>query len=90
MVTKYETITETVIAIQFIFDNIKEIYMFLGMKDFSMYVKNRVLSGTITGSKDEKLQVQKGNYIVKDSNNDISIWTEAEFKKRYTEVKTSD
>ncbi len=89
MATKYNTITETVTAIQFLFDNAKEIYIFLGMKDFSMYVKNRILSGTITGSNEEKLQVQKNDYVVKDSNGNISVWTETEFKKHFTEVQTS-
>lgn len=89
MAIKYNTVTETVTAIQFTFDNVKEIYIWLGMKDVSFSVKNRTLSGIITNNDGTKLQVQKDNYIVKDSKNDITIWSAEEFKKHFIEVSAS-
>jgi len=89
MAIKYNTVTETVTAIQFTFDNVKEIYIWLGMKDVSFSVKNRILSGIITNNDGTKLQVQKDNYIVKDSKNYITIWSAEEFKKHFIEVSAS-
>lgn len=90
MATKYNTVTETVEAMKFIFDNLKPIYLWLGYADVSYYVKNRTLSGIVTGANGEKLSVQKNNYIVKDSLGNITIWVDDEFKKHFTEVKTSE
>lgn len=83
MANKYKSVQKTVTAIQFLFDNIKEIYLFLGMKDFSMSVKNRNLSGIITGSNEEKIPVNKSDYVVKDSDNIISVWKESDFNKNF-------
>ena len=87
MANKYNTVVETVTAIQFTFDALKDIYMFLGMNDATYSIKNRTLSGIVTGSNGEKLSVQKNDYIVKDSAGNISIWKPEEFNKKFTEVK---
>ena len=87
MATKYNTVVETVEAIQFIFDVLKDVYLFLDMKDVTYSVKNRTLSGIVTGSNGEKLSVQKNDFIVKDSAGNISIWKPDEFNKKFTLVK---
>ncbi len=87
MATKYNTVTETVEAMKFIFDNLKPIYLWLGYADVSYYVKNRTLSGIVTGANGEKLSVQKNNYIVKDSSGNISVWTADDFNKKFVKAE---
>ena len=89
MVIKYNTITETVTAIQFTFDNLKEVYLFLGYADCTFTIRSRNLNGVLTDQNGNKLSVQKNNYVVKDANGVITIWTSEDFKKHFTEVKTS-
>ena len=89
MATKYNTVTETVTAIQFTFDNLKEVYSFLGYADCTFTIKSRTLNGVLTDQNGNKLSVQKNNYVVKDANGAITIWTSEDFKKHFTEVKTS-
>lgn len=86
MATKYNTVQETVQAIQFSFDTLKDIYLFLEYRDVTYSVKNRVISGVVTNKDGTKLQVQKTDFVVKDSNGNITIWNEADFKKHFTEV----
>lgn len=86
MADKYNSVVETVTAIQFNFDVLKDVYMFLDMKDVNYSVKSRVLSGIVTGSNSEKLSVQKNDFIVKDSAGNITIWKPAEFNKKFTKV----
>lgn len=86
MADKYNSVVETVTAIQFTFDVLKEVYMFLDMKDVNYSVKSRVLSGIVTGSNGEKLSVQKNDFIVKDSARNITIWKPDEFNKKFTKV----
>ncbi len=87
MADKYNTVTETVTAIQFTFDNLKPIYLWLGYTDVTYFVKNRTLSGIVTGKNDEKLSVQKNNYIVKDSSGNITIWIADDFNKKFVKVE---
>lgn len=89
MATKYNTVTETVTAIQFSFDTLKEIYLFLDMRDVSYSVKNRTITGVLTNKDGTKLYVQKTDFVVKDSNGNVTIWTKDDFNKHFTEVKTS-
>lgn len=89
MADKYNSITKSVTAIKFTFDVLKDIYLFLGMKDVSYFVKNRTLSAIITGTNDEKLNVQKNDYIVKDSSGNITIWKPDEFEKNYVKTEES-
>ena len=49
MADKYKSVQKTVEAIQFTFDTLKDIYLWLDYRDVSYYVKSRVLSGTVTG-----------------------------------------
>ena len=65
MATKFNTVTETVTAIQFTFDVLKDIYLFLDMRDVSYVVKNRTLTGTVTDPNGIKLAVNKTDWIVK-------------------------
>ena len=74
MATKFNTVTETVTAIQFTFDVLKDIYLFLDMRDVSYAVKNRVLTGMVTDSNGVKLAVNKTDWIVKDSSGNVPIW----------------
>lgn len=87
MVTKYNTVTESVSAIQFSFDNLKEIYLFLGMRDLTYSVKNRTLTGIVTNSDTTKLSVNKSDWVVKDSSGNITIWKDADFNKKFVEAK---
>ena len=87
MVTKFNTVTETVTAIQFTFDVRKDIYLFLDMRDVSYSVKNRTLTGMVTDSNGIKLAVNKTDWIVKDSSGNVTIWKDADFKKKFVEVK---
>lgn len=87
MANKYNSVVETVTAIQFNFDVLKDLYMFLGMTDVTYSVKNRNLSGVITGSNNEKLSVQKNDFVVKDSQGIISVWKPDDFNKKYKIVE---
>ena len=90
MVCEYNTVTKTVTAIQFTFDVLKDIYSFLNYADVTYSVKNRTLTGVITDPDGIKLSVNKNDFIVKDSSGKISVWKEENFKKEFTEVKTSE
>ena len=83
MADKYNSVTKTVEAIEFTFDTLKDIYMFLGMKDVTYSIKDRKLSGIVTGKNGEKLAVQKLDFVVKDSDGNISVWKPDEFAKNY-------
>lgn len=86
MADKYNSVVETVTAIQFNFDVLKDVYLFLGMNDVNYSVKSRTLTGIVTGSNSEKLSVQKNDFIVKDSAGNITIWKPDEFNKKFTKV----
>jgi hypothetical protein len=83
MAAKYESIVETVEAIQFVFDTLKDIYMFIGMKDVTYSIKNRVLSGRITDSNDLQVPIAKEDYVVKNSKGGIFVMSKSEFEKKY-------
>lgn len=87
MATKFNTVTETVTAIQFTFDVLKDIYLFLDMRDVNYAVKNRTLTGTVTDLNGVKLVVNKTDWIVKDSSGNVTIWKDADFNKKFVEVK---
>ena len=89
MATKYNTVTETVTAEQFTFDTVKAIYSFLDYRDVTFSVKDRTLSGVITGKNGEKIPIHKNDYVVKASDGTITAWSPDEFKKRYVAVKAS-
>ena len=83
MADKYKTITKNVQAIQFNFDELKSIYLFLDYRDVTYSIKNRTLSGIVTGRDGEKLSVAKNDYIVKDSEKKITIWKPEDFNKEF-------
>lgn len=87
MADKYKTVQKSVTAIQYTFDTQKDVYLFLGMKDISFFVKNRTLTAIITGSDDEKLNVNKTDWIVKSSDGTISVWTNDDFSKNFEKVE---
>ena len=89
MATKYNTVTETVSAVQFTFDTVKEIYSFLDYRDISFSVRERTLSGVVTGKDNEKIPIHKNDYVVKASDGTITVWNPDEFKKRYVVAKAS-
>lgn len=86
MADKYKTVQQDVTAIQYTFDNLKEIYMWLGMNDVTYYVKSRVLSGVVTGKDGVKLNVQKEDYIVKQKDGTVLIVKPDVFAKEYVKV----
>ena len=88
MADKYNSVVETVTAIQFTFDVLKNVYTFLNMNDINYSVKSRTLSGIVTGLNGEKLSVQKNDFIVKDSGGNITIWKPADFNKKFTKVES--
>ena len=87
MADKYKTVQKSVTAIQYTFDTQKDMYMFLGMKDISFFVKNRALTAIITGINDEKLNVNKTDWVVKSSDGTISVWTNDDFSKNFEKVE---
>lgn len=90
MATKYNTITKSVTAIQFTFDVLKELYLFLSYKDIQFTVKDRTLGGIITLNDGSKKAIDKNDYIVKYSDGTIETYKPDEFKKIFVEVtKTS-
>lgn len=86
MAKKYNSVVHTIYAVQFSFDTLKEIYEFLSFKDVTYSVKDRTISGIITTENDVKLAVNKGDFVVKDSNGAISVWKNADFIKEFIEV----
>lgn len=87
MADKYKTVQKSVTAIQYTFDTQKDVYMFLGMKDITFFVKNRTLTAIITGNNDEKLNVNKNDWIVKSSDGVISVWTNDDFVKNFEKAE---
>lgn len=86
MADKYNSVVKTVTAIQFTFDTLKDIYAFLDYRDCTFSIKDRKLSGIVTGTNGEKLAVQKLDFVVKDSDKNITIWKPDEFAKNYTKA----
>ena len=80
---KYDSKIHTVDALEFSFDTLKDIYLFLGFKDVTYNVKDRTISGVITDQDGLKLHVNKGDYVVKDENNKISVWKNKEFNQEF-------
>jgi len=87
MADKYKTVQKSVTAIQYTFDTQKDVYLFLGMKDITFFVKNRTLTAIITGSNDEKINVNKTDWIVKSSDGTISVWTNDDFSKNFEKAE---
>ena len=86
MADKYKTVQKEVRAIQYTFDVLKDVYLFLGMKDVTFSVKDRTLGAIVTGTNGEKLSVNKNDYIVKDSDGIIAVWRPEDFKKEFIAV----
>lgn len=83
MADKYKTVQKEVRAIQYTFDVLKDIYLFLGMADITYSVKSRTLSAIVTGKDGVKLNVAKTDWVVKDSDGVITIWKDGDFKKEF-------
>lgn len=83
MAEKYKTVQKNVTAIQFTFDVLKDIYLFLNYGDVVYSVKSRTLSGVVTGKDGVKLNVNKTDWIVKESDGTITVWKDDEFKKEF-------
>ena len=86
MADKYRTVQREVQAVQYTFNVLKELYLFLGMKDITFSVKDRTLGAIITGASGEKLSVSKNDFVVKDSDGGITIWKPDDFKKEFVAV----
>ena len=89
MASKYNTIVKSVTAVQFTFDTLKELYMFLGMKDIQFAIKDRTLSGIITLNDGSKKAIDKNDYVVKYSDGLIETYKPDEFNKIFVEATTS-
>lgn len=83
MEKKYKTVQKNVTAIQFTFDVLKDIYLFLNYGDVVYSVKSRTLSGIVTGKDGVKLNVNKTDWVVKESDGTVSVWKDDEFKKEF-------
>lgn len=83
MADKYKTVQKNVTAIQFTFDVLKDIYSFLNYGDVVYSVKSRTLSGIVTGKDGVKLNVNKTDWVVKESDGTVSVWKDDEFKKEF-------
>lgn len=86
MASKYKTKVENVTAIQFTFDVLKELYIFLGMRDVSYTIRERILSGVITLPDGSKHGVNKNDYVVKYSTGVIEVYNPEEFNKNFVEA----
>lgn len=89
MAKKYKTKVENVTAVQFTFDTLKELYMFLNMKDIQFSIKDRNLTGVITLNDDSKKSITKNDYVVKNSDGLIETYKPDEFNKIFVETTTS-
>ncbi len=80
---KYQSKTVKVEAIQFTFDNLKLIYIGLGMRNVTYYIKNRVIAGILTTPDGKEIPVAKEDYIVLFSGGNFEVMKPSDFKAKY-------
>lgn len=85
-VKNYNTITKSVTAIQFVRNAIGDIYEFNDNRDMSVSFKNDKFSGWITDTKGQVLSLTGKDYIIKDSDGNITVMDTATFAATYEEA----
>lgn len=80
---KYQSKTVKVEAIQFTFDNLKLIYIGLGMRNVTYYIKDRVIAGILTTPDGKEVPVAKEDYIVLFSGGNFEVMKPSDFKAKY-------
>ena len=85
----YKTITSQVEVIQFVRNAINEIYDFIDNRDCSFNFKNDKFSGVVTDKLGTKLSLNGKDFLVKDSEENLSVWKPEDFAKHFIEELTS-
>ncbi|MBQ2530456.1 MAG: hypothetical protein II547_09400 [Treponema sp.] len=80
---KYQSKTVKVEAIQFTFDNLKLIYIGLGMRNVTYYIKDRIIAGILTTPDGKEVPVAKEDYIVLFSGGNFEVMKPAAFSAKY-------
>lgn len=80
---KYQSKTVKVEAIQFTFDNLKLIYIGLGMRNVTYYIKDRIIAGILTTPDGKEVPVAKEDYIVLFSGGNFEVMKPSDFKAKY-------
>lgn len=88
-VKNYQTTAENVKAIQFVRNAISEIYDFIDNRDCTFNFKNDKFSGIVTDKFGCKLNLNGKDYLVKDNEENLSVWKPEDFNKHFTETSTS-
>ena len=83
---QYKTVQENVMAIQLKISTIESVYHFMDNADVTFRITHGDITATITDKNGAKFNVSKFEWIVKDSNDGISVWTDTDFKKKFIEV----
>ena len=81
--TDYQSKTVKVSAIQFTFDNLKLIYIGLGMRNVTYYIKDRIIAGILTTPDGKEVPVAKEDYIVLFSSGSFEVMKPAAFNAKY-------
>ena len=83
---QYKTVQEEVTAIQLKISTMENVYHFMNNADTTLRIAHGNITATITDKNSTKFNVSKFEWIVKDSNDGISVWKDADFKKKFIEV----
>lgn len=86
-VKTYNTVTKSVTAIQFVRTAIGDVYEFNENRDMSISFKNDKFSGYITDNKGQVLSLVGKDFIIKDSDGNITIMNATAFAETYEEVE---
>lgn len=83
----YNTVTKSVQAIQFVRTAIGDVYEFNECRDMTVSFKNDKFSGYITDNKGTVLSLTGKDYIIKDSDGNITVMDAVTFVATYEEVE---
>ena len=83
---QYKTVQEDVMAIQLKISTIESVYHFMDNADVTFRISHGDITATITDKNGAKFSVSKFEWIVKNSNDEISVYTDTDFKKKFIEV----
>ena len=86
-VKTYNTITKSVTAIQFVRAAIGDVYEFNDNRDMSVSFKNDKFSGYITDNKGQVLSLTGKDYVIKDSDENITVMDATTFASTYVGVE---
>lgn len=83
---QYKTVQENVMAIQLKISTMESVYHFMDNADITLRIAHGDITATITDKNGVKFGVSKFEWIVKDSDDGISVWNDTDFKKKFIEV----